>query len=156
MLPASSLSHQTSMIPDWGSTTYFTQAMFEPDAEQAVRMAACGVAIERVPVVELLGSALQLEAVRLADGRVLALDAVFITPTTRMASPLAETLGCAFEHGPAGSHVRTDDWKRTTVDGVYAAGDAASAMQNASLASASGVMAGVGAHQSLAFAAASH
>lgn len=45
--------------------------------------------------------------------------------------------------------IRTDAWKATTVPGVYAAGDAARPMQNATLASADGVLAGIGAHQSL-------
>jgi thioredoxin reductase len=67
-----------------------------------------------------------------------------------MASPLAEQLGCAFDDGPLGAYLRVDAWKQTTVPGVYAGGDAASPMHNATLASASGVMAGVGAHQSLA------
>jgi thioredoxin reductase len=45
--------------------------------------------------------------------------------------------------------IRVDDWKATTVPGVFAAGDAARVMHNATLASADGVLAGVAAHQSL-------
>jgi thioredoxin reductase len=48
-----------------------------------------------------------------------------------------------------GPFIRVDDSKQTTVPGVYAAGDAASPMHNATLASAAGVLAGVGAHRSL-------
>lgn len=66
-----------------------------------------------------------------------------------MASPLAEQLGCAMVEGPLGPYLEVDEWKATTVAGVYAAGDAAHAMQNGSLAIASGTLAGVGAHQSL-------
>ena len=66
-----------------------------------------------------------------------------------MASPSAEQIGCAFDVGPNGRHLRVDDWKQTTVRRVYSAGDAASAMHNATLASLSGVSVGVGAHQSL-------
>ncbi len=143
-------AHQATLIPDWGPTTYFTQGVFEPDEEQAARLAARGVRIERTPVVELLGKTPELEAVRLSDGRVVPLGAVFTAPRTSMASPLAEQLGCAFEEGPTGPYLRVDDWKATTVPGVYAAGDAASPMHNATLASAAGVLAGIGAHQSLA------
>ena len=142
-------AHQAALLPDWGPTTYFTQGMFEPDAEQAAHLAARGVQVERSPVVELLGPAPALEAVRLADGRIVPVAAMFTASRTRMASPLAEQLGCTFEDGPMGSYVSVDDWKQTTVPGVYAAGDAANPMHNATLASASGVMAGVGAHQSL-------
>ena len=48
-----------------------------------------------------------------------------------------------------GPYIRVDDWKQTTVPGVEA-GDAADPKHNATLASASGVLAGIGAHQSLA------
>ena len=142
-------AHQAAMIPDWGPTTLFTQGRFEPDAEQLAHLAARGVTIERQPVVALLGDAPALESVRLADGRVITINALFVAPSTRMTSPLAEQLGCAFDDGPLGPVIRTDDWKATSVPGLYAAGDAARAMHNATLASADGVMAGVGAHQSL-------
>jgi thioredoxin reductase len=144
-------AHQAALIPDWGPTTYFTQGTFEPDAEQAAHLAARGVTIERTPVVELLGRAPELEAVRLADGRVVPVEAVFTAPRTLMASPLAEQLGCEFDEGMSGPHIRVDATKLTTVAGVYAAGDAASPMHNATLASAAGVMAGLGAHRSLVF-----
>ncbi|MBY5749956.1 NAD(P)/FAD-dependent oxidoreductase [Rhizobium leguminosarum bv. viciae] len=142
-------AHSAMMIPDWGQTTYFAQALFEPDEEQLVKLTARGVRIERSPIVELLGDNPKLEAVRLADGRVVPLDAVFVAPKTAMASPVAEQLGCTFDDGPFGPVIRTGDNKETTIKGVFAAGDAASAMHNATLASAAGVLAGVHCHQSL-------
>lgn len=142
-------AHQAALIPDWGPTTYFTQGVFEPDGEQSAALAARGVVIERTPVVELLGTAPALDAVRLSDGRIVRVGAVFTAPRTHMASPLPAALGCAMDDGPQGRYLRLDDFKQTTVPGVYAAGDAASPMHNATLASAAGVMAGVGAHQSL-------
>ncbi|ATE72379.1 NAD(P)/FAD-dependent oxidoreductase [Lysobacter capsici] len=146
-------AHQAGMIPDWGPTTYFTQNRFEPDEAEAAHLARRGVTIERVPVVELLGSAPHLDGVRLADGRVIELAALFTAPTSRMASPLAEQLGCEFEDGPLGRYVRVDQMKATSVSGVFAAGDAAAAMQSATLALAAGAMAGFGAYQSLSKAA---
>ena len=144
-------AHQALLISDWGPTTYFTQNTFEPDAEHLSSLAARNVPIERTPVVELLGNAPRLEAVRLSDGRVVPVDAIFTAPKTSMASPLAEQLGCAFDDGPLGAFIRVDDWMQTTVKGVCAAGDAASPMANATMAAAAGVKAGVGAHQSLVF-----
>ncbi|MBW8724084.1 MAG: NAD(P)/FAD-dependent oxidoreductase [Inquilinus limosus] len=142
-------THQAGMLPDWGPTTYFTQGEFEPDPAQAAYLAGRGVSIERSPVVELLGAAPDLEAVRLADGRVVRVAALFTAARMRLASPLAEQLGCALDDGPLGPRLRVDDFKQTTVPGVFAAGDAATPMHNATLASASGVMAGVCAHRSL-------
>jgi thioredoxin reductase len=110
------------------------------------------VRIERTPVVALHGHAPQLEAVELADGRMIAMEAVFTAPKTRQTSPLAEQLGCAMEDGPTGPFLKVDSWGLTSVAGVYAAGDATSPMHNATLASAAGVLAGIAAHQSLALA----
>jgi thioredoxin reductase len=142
-------AHQAGMLPDWGPTTYFTQGEFEPDPTQAAYLLTRGVSIERSPVVELLGTAPALEAVRLVDGRIVPVAALFTAARMRMASPLAEQLGCALDDGPLGPRLRVDDFKQTTVPGVFAAGDAATPMHNATLASASGVMAGVCAHRSL-------
>jgi thioredoxin reductase len=140
------------LLPDWGDTTYFTQGLHEPSAEEAAQLQSRGTRVERVPVVALLGSAPQLEAVRLADGRVLPLRALFTAPVTSMASPLAEQLGCAFEQGPTGPHIQVDAGQQTSVPGVFAAGDAAAARHNGTLASAAGVLAGVSAHASLIMA----
>ncbi|MBJ7310379.1 NAD(P)/FAD-dependent oxidoreductase [Rugamonas sp. CCM 8940] len=144
--------HQGMLLPDWGSsTTYFTQGVFEPDAQQLIALEQRGVQIERTPVVGFAGTAPAMQAVRLADGRVLTMAAVFTAPRSRMASPLAQQLACAFDDGPLGATVRVDEMQQTSVKGVYAAGDMAQPRSNATLASAGGVMAGVGAHQSLIF-----
>ena len=58
-------------------------------------------------------------------------------------------LGWAFIEGPIGPLIRLDDKKQTTMPGVFAAGDAATPMHNATLATAAGVLAGVAAHHSL-------
>lgn len=142
-------AHQAALIPDWGPATFFTQGMYEPDAEQAALLARRGVRIERSPVVALLGDAPALTGVQLEDGRVLPVEAVFTAPRTHPASPIASELGCATAEGPSGPFVTVDGWGATSVEGVYAAGDATSPMHNATLAAAAGVLAGVGAHQSL-------
>lgn len=141
-------AHQATLLPDWGRTTYFTQGIFEPDEHEAARLEARGVRIERTPVVELVGTAPALEAVRLSDGRLVPVGAVFTAPRTHL-PPLAAKLGCALDEGAQGPYIRVDEWKQTTVPGVYAAGDVASAMHNVTLASAAGVLAGIGVHQSL-------
>ncbi|KAF1041501.1 MAG: Thioredoxin reductase [Herbaspirillum frisingense] len=142
-------AHQGMMLPDWGPTTYFTQGQFEPEEEELTVMARRGVSIERTPVAEILGTAPEIDAVRLAEGRVIELGAVFVGPRVHMSSPLAMQLGCAFEQGPMGPYIRTDELRQTSVKHVFAAGDAASAFHNGTMASASGVMAGVSTHRSL-------
>ena len=94
--------------------------------------------------------------VRGANGdEVVAIDAIFTASRIRMASPLAEQLGCEFDEGPLGPLIRTDARKQTTVPGVFAAGDATRQPHNATFASAEGVQAGISAHQSLILPSAS-
>lgn len=147
-------AHQALLLPDWGPTTFYTQVAFAPSPEEAAQLAARGVEIETTPVVDLLGEGAETRALRLADGREVPAGAVFTAPRTRMASPLAEQLGCAFADGVTGPYVRVDETQQTNLPGVFAAGDAASQMYNASLASAAGVMAGAAAHRSLVLEAA--
>lgn len=149
--------HLALLLPDWSAdVTIFTNGSFEPTAAQRDALAARGVRVEPRPVVELLGEGTALSGVRIDSpngAEVVGIDALFTGSRTRMASPLAEQLGCAFDEGPSGPVIRTDAQKMTTVPGVYAAGDAARAPHNATWASADGVTAGISAHQSLALAA---
>jgi thioredoxin reductase len=139
------------LFTDWGPTTLLLNGIPAPDAETAARLTAAGVTIETVPVAELLGPAPGLTGIRLADGRELPMTGLFVAPETRFTAPLAQALGCRIETGPTGPWIATDDWGLTSVPGVYAAGDIAFPMHNASLALASGVRAGVGVHRSLVF-----
>jgi thioredoxin reductase len=143
--------HQAMLVPDWGPTTWFTQGVVEPTPEERALLAARHVTIETARVVEVLGASPDMTGVRLGDGRIVAIDALFIGPRTQMASDLAEQLGCAFDESPMGPVIRIDEWKQTSVPGVFAAGDASTAWTNASFAAAAGVAAGVAAHRSLIF-----
>jgi thioredoxin reductase len=143
-------SHQAALLPEWGPVTFFTQGN-EPDAEARAQLDARGVHIERASIVELLGAAPELTGVRVEGGRVHTLVGLYIGVRARFASPLAAQLGCAVEDGPMGPMIRTDEWKLTSVPGVYAAGDIARMAPNATWASSDGVTAGVACHRSLIF-----
>jgi thioredoxin reductase len=144
-------AHQAMLLRDWSDdVTLFTNGI-APNDDQRAELAVRGVRIEERPVSALIGDAPELSAVRLEDGEEIAIDAVFTTLRTRMASPLAEQLGCELEDGPFGPMIRTDPRKNTTVPGVFAAGDIARVPPNATLAAADGVLAGGSAHQSLVF-----
>lgn len=151
---APAAAHQAVILPDWGPTTFYTQGVFEPTADEAALLGARGVEIERTPVVELVGEGADICSLILADGREVPAEAVFTAPRTQMASPLAEQLGCVFADGVTGPYIKVDPMQQTSVPGVFAAGDAATEMYNATLASAAGVMAGVAAHRALVMEAA--
>ncbi|MET0329559.1 MAG: NAD(P)/FAD-dependent oxidoreductase [Luteimonas sp.] len=141
--------HRACMLPDWGPTTCFLAQGFEPDADTLATLAKRGVVLERVPVTALLGEAPALAGVRLADGRELPIRALFVGSRVAPVDGLADALGCTWDEGPLGPHLRVDAFKQTTVPGVFAAGDLGQPMHSVPLAMSSGLLAGVGAHQAL-------
>lgn len=142
--------HHGLMLPDWGTTTLFTNGAFVPDAEQMRQLAARGAAIEDALVREVRGEGAD---VVLEDGRVIALDGLFTMPRTSPQIPWAEELGCELEAGPMGPFIRTDAMKQTTARGIFACGDIARAAGSVALSVGDGAMAGAATHRSLMFEA---
>lgn len=137
--------HHALMLPDWGTTTLFTNGVFTPDADQQAQLDRRGVSVENAAVRRISGERADLE---LVDGRVFNLDGIFTMSRTRI-SPLAEQLGCELADGPTGPYLHTNDMRQTSVPGVFACGDTSLAAGSVALAVAEGVRAGVGAHFSL-------
>ncbi len=142
--------HTALLLPDWGKTTYFTRGLFEPSEESLAALGRRGVSVERAPVVAIEGTEHEVR-VRLDGGRAMSFRGVHVGPKTRVASPLAEQLGCAFDEGPLGAFVRVDATKETTVRGAFACGDMAVPAGSVALAVGDGARAGVSVHQSLVF-----
>ena len=137
--------HHALMLPDWGTTTLFTNGVFTPDADQQAQLDRRGVSVENAAVRRISGERADLE---MDDGRVFNLDGIFTMSRTRI-SPLAEQLGCELADGPTGPYLHTNDMRQTSVPGVFACGDTSLAAGSVALAVAEGVRAGVGAHFSL-------
>lgn len=139
--------HQAEVVADWGPTVFFSDGV-DLDEEQAAALAKRSVAVEPEKVVENFGDG---AAIRLADGRVVEVAGLYVVSRTAMASPLAAQLGCAFDEGITGPVIQVDAMKKTTIDGVFACGDAARESGSVSLAVGDGAAAGATAHQSLIF-----
>lgn len=139
--------HLALLLPDWGTTTFFLNDAFEPDDEQLEKLKARGVRLERSRITRIEGA---LELI-MQDGRVVKLDGLFTATRLEAASPIAAMLGCEFDDGPLGRTIKTDLMKASTVQGVYACGDAARPGGSLPLAVGDGTMAGAAAHQSLIF-----
>ncbi|MBV4495175.1 NAD(P)/FAD-dependent oxidoreductase [Pseudomonas sp. SWRI12] len=141
--------HHALMLPDWGPTTFFTNGVFEPDLEQQDSLARRGVTLVPERVERIEGDRAD---VVLADGRVIAIDGLFVLPRIQVAGSLAASLGCAFEDGPLGAFIQADPMTRaTSVPGVFVCGDAAMPFGSVALAVGDGVRAGSGVHRSLIF-----
>jgi thioredoxin reductase len=144
-------AHQALLIADWGPTTLYLNGGNMPEADMRAKLAHRGVMIEPARVAALQGDGVGLSSLLLEGGQQSPIDALYLAPRTRLNSPIAEQLGCALDDGPLGPVLRTDPAKLTSVPGVYAAGDAARVLHNATWAAADGVTAGVSLHQSLVF-----
>ncbi|PKA40314.1 NAD(P)/FAD-dependent oxidoreductase [Rhizobium sullae] len=140
--------HHALMLPDWGETTFFTNGVFVPNADQSAQLRGRGVTVETTPVREIAGDRAD---VCLEDGRIAAMDGLFALTQTSVQIPWAEQLGCALEQGPLGQFITTDAAKQTTAKGIFACGDVARAAGSVALAVGDGALAGTAAHQSLMF-----
>jgi len=142
---------QAMVIPDWGPTTFYLNGGDELDNASLAELQKRGVAIEPAPVRSLHGDGTRLSSIELADGRMSAVDALYLSTRTRLNSDIAQQLGCEMEEGPFGSVIKTDAAKRTTISGVYAAGDIARPSHNITWACADGVTAAIDLHHALVF-----
>lgn len=140
--------HQALLIPDWGSTTFFTNDILKPDPIQQQQLKARGVVVEPEPVEKVSG---EQATVELRDGRKVELAGLFVAPTITVTSPLAEQLRCEFSEGLQGPYISTNEMQETSVPGAFACGDAARPAGNLTFAIADGALAGFAAHRSLMF-----
>ncbi|UYB52676.1 NAD(P)/FAD-dependent oxidoreductase [Xanthomonas sp. AM6] len=142
-------AEQALMLADWGRVTLFAQGMALDDAELMAKLARRGVQLETRRAVALEGEGTAIDGMRMDDGARVEIQALFLSAPTRMASPLAERLGCRFDEGPLSPYLSVDEKKLTSLPRVFAAGDAARMYGNATLASADGALAGIGLHHAL-------
>lgn len=148
VIAGSALSmHHGLMLPDWGPTTFFVNDAFEPDYEQVAALEARGTIVERGPIDAITGHA----DVRLADGHIFSFAGLFVLAPFELASSIAHQLGLEMEEGPVGAVIKTDAMKETSMQGVFACGDAARTMASVALAVGDGNLAGAGVHRSLMF-----
>jgi thioredoxin reductase len=101
-------------------------------------LAAAGVVIDERPVAELASSNGELEAIVFTDGTRLARSGLLVATTLHQRSQLVEQLGVGFgEPTPAAANpIAVDALCRTTVPGVFAAGDTSASSQMPQVASA--------------------
>ena len=139
-----------------GRVTALLNGAPEPSAAEQHLLSVAGVTLRPEPVARLVGDGDQLREVRFTDGTALEVTGLFVHPPARQAAPFAADLGCDLLQDGI---VAVDDLGRTTVPGVYAAGDMArrAAMpipgQLVSVAAAAGTLAAMAADQELLVAA---
>lgn len=136
LAPGPELLEFALLLRGWTSeVTVLTDGRFEVPSEMRTRLA--GIPIEERRIARLSGSDGHLESVELEGGGRLALDVLFARPPQRQVA-LVQALGLDLD---SGGYVVVDEGRQTSVPGIYAAGDLATAMQSAILAAAAGMQA---------------
>jgi thioredoxin reductase len=134
--------HQVVMLRNWtDNLTLCAGEDWQPTLAQRQRLTRFDIQIIEQPIASLESAGTQLQAVRFVDGTLLECDALFIRPKSTHRTPFAHDLGCVIE---ANNIVRVDVLGRTSVAGVYAAGDLSSPMRSVAIAVAQGAAAAYG------------
>lgn len=107
--------------------------------EQEAELESHGVTVEEKELSRLAHKDGKLEHIVFADGSRQALGVMYARPGFRQRCDIPGELGC--EISPEG-FIKVDQVQRSTVPGVYAAGDNSNPMRAVSVAVASGTMAG--------------
>ncbi len=126
-----------------GDVVYFAHD-WPPTAEQAEQLVALGVAVETEAVTGVEVTDDRLSGLALADGRVVAREALAVATRLEARTAHLAGLGLAVQDHPAGvgTHVPTDATGRTDVPGVWLAGNVSDLMAQVGAAAAQGAMAG--------------
>jgi thioredoxin reductase len=144
--------HKAQLLRNWSDdVVLLTDGPAELDAEDRTRLAVAGVAVDERPVAELVAQNGELAAIAFADGDHLARRGLLVAGTLHQRSRLAEQLGAAFaEPTPvAQDPLDVDAQWRTTVPGVFAAGDVSAQLPQVAGAIAAGSQAAAAVVQSL-------
>ena len=124
------------LIHHWSrQLTLFTDGPATLTAAQQQALARHKIAIIETPITGLLHEQGYLRAVQLADGAAHPLAAVFARVPFQLPGTLAQQLGCTISET---GYVQVDDFQRTSVPGVYAAGDNTTPMRALAAAVAAG------------------
>lgn len=128
------------LIDHWSSgLTLFTNGAIQMEASQLEKLQSKNIRIIETPIRALEHQAGYLQKVHFEDGSHHALKALFARVPFTQSSTIAKDLGCAFtEMG----HIQVNEFKKTNVPGVFAAGDNISPMRAVAAAVAAGTMAG--------------
>ena len=119
--------HQALMVSQWSKdVTFFLHTVPERELsdDDLRRLAAAGVKVVPGEVAELVVEDDRLTGLRLTDGTRHAREVVFTAPRALPQTDLLERLGAELRETPFGAYPVLDETGRTTVPGVWCAGNA--------------------------------
>jgi len=135
---------QVLLIFNWSRDLVFcTNGAATLSDDDRGRLANRGIPVHEGRIARLEGTDGRLERIVFENGELLSRTALFLPPVQRQRSDLPAKLGCTLTRPlPTMEIIQVDAIGYTGVPGVYAAGDAASMMQQIALAAANGGTAG--------------
>ncbi len=134
--------HLVMMLRNWtDNLTLCAADNWKLTAPQRDRLTRFGIHVVEQPITALERTGAQIEAVHFDDGTSVRCDALFIRPKTTHRTTFARDLGCKVDEHNV---VQVDLRGRTSIEGVYAAGDIASPMRSVAIAVAQGAAAAYG------------
>lgn len=141
-------AHQAQLLTQWSDdVVVFTAGLGELDPALRHRLLARGVRLVSSPVVEVRGEGNRIDAVRTADGREVAVSAIFTAGRPVPHDGFLDGLDLVRTEGPLGAMIQVDRLGRTSHPRVWAAGNVVDPSANVplSMGTASFVGAGVNA-----------
>ncbi|TDB92586.1 NAD(P)/FAD-dependent oxidoreductase [Actinomadura sp. 7K534] len=130
--------HQVTLLSQWSPDVTLVTGE-APEDEEAARLDVRGIRVVEGEASRVVVEDDRVTGIELADGSVLGCDAVFLAPEFVPKAGPATDLGCAF--GDDG-FVAADETGRTSVPGVWAAGNVVNPMGQVIIAASAGAMAG--------------
>lgn len=143
--------HQAELIRQLSDrVTVFTGLLGALEPDTARRLRARGVELEPEPVAEVLGTGSDVSAVRLRDGREVAVEAIFTAGAPRPHDGFLAPLGLERSDTPFGSFLAVDPTGRTSEERIWAVGNAVNPGANVPMSIGAGAMTGAAAAGALA------
>ncbi len=136
------------LISHWSpNLTIFTNGIGEIDLDKLEILEKLNIAVVEKPILSLSHHSGYLDSVNFTDGTSQKIDAIFSRPKNHQkALKIIEKLGCDLDENGI---LKTDHFQKTSVEGVYAAGDCTTLFRSVSAAVASGNMAGASVNKEL-------
>jgi thioredoxin reductase len=144
--------HAALMIRGWSDdVVLLTDGPADLDDEQRQKLAAAGIPVDERPLADLKIEDDSLSAIGFTEGEDLGRDALMVAPKQYQRSDLPQQFGVRVSDPTpmAEDALEVDAFKRTSVDGIFAAGDLAGDLPQVSIAAAAGSFAGMMVIQSL-------
>ncbi|WP_334073921.1 MULTISPECIES: NAD(P)/FAD-dependent oxidoreductase [Paenibacillus] len=135
--------HMAKMLTGWTDQTVLcTNGPSGWSAEERLELERHNIPVTEAPIRHIESSDGQVEQVLLEDGTRIPCEGIFFAPRLAAGSDLPGYIGC--EMSDAGTVIVRDEFGKTSVPGVYSAGDAATEMHQAIWAASMGSAAAAG------------